>query len=132
MSQIFGPSRWRRFDGNNLFTIPESPGVYVFLWILTPTKLRPSYIGSSRNLRNRVRQHMQRKFEPMSKYRPWPDLVRDGRMVCKYKESRRLGDWLMFEARLIYQLWPEFNERDILEGFPHGRRRSCLYGKEPT
>lgn len=129
MSHIFGPSKWKTFDGNRLITLPEKPGVYVFLWNLSGY-MWPAYIGSSRNMRARVQGHMKRKFDPNSERddRPWPNLIRDGSMVCKYRETERLGDWLMIEARLIHQLRPEFNKSVVLKGMPHGRRRSMNYG----
>ena len=72
------------------------------------------YVGSTENLRQRLRNHF--------KTRSW----RDRRMVCtpwgkclaselfvKFRPSKKLGDWLMREYRLINRLKPRCNQKQM-------------------
>lgn len=101
-------SNWRRSGGvewwrNN--PLPNSAGVYA---IYLNRKL--VYIGSSANLRRRLNQH---NIVPSS-----PGYVRTnwGRLKVslvhfKWKVTRRYGEHLMLEVRLIRRIRPQFNRQ---------------------
>lgn len=78
-----------------VFLPPMKPGVYVVIGRETG---KVEYVGSSVNLYLRVSQHK------------W---MREGDWVVKVKPSRRKGDWLMEEYRLIERLQPTRNVRHI-------------------
>ena len=75
-------------EAGELDHIPRRPGVYA---IYRYGKL--VYIGSSSNLRARLGSH---------------EKLKKGDAV-KIKLTRKLGDWLMIEYRLIARLQPELN-----------------------
>jgi excinuclease UvrABC nuclease subunit len=68
------------------------------------------YIGSTKNLRNRFSGHGIRHGYAKDIITPWGDFPNSVGIVIKYKPSKRYGDWLMVEARLIRRLQPEFNK----------------------
>ena len=72
---------------------PETPGVYAFV-----IAGRVHYVGSSLNLASRLRTHLL--HSPLLHA-----------ATVKIKRSRRFGDWLMWEARLIRRLRPAGNAR---------------------
>ena len=82
---------------------PASPGCYAIY-----INGRLSYVGSTTNLRARAWCHVA-QTRPVLFYdepaRHAPRL----RVVVKVKLSRRFGDWLMWEARLIHRLNPPRN-----------------------
>lgn len=67
------------------------------------------YIGSTNNLRNRFSGHAFRHSYGKSFLTPWAEFELPLSMLIKFKPSRRYGDWLMLEARLIRRLQPPFN-----------------------
>lgn len=69
------------------------------------------YIGSTNNLRNRFSGHAIRYGYGKDLITPWADFPHTVRITLKFKESRRYGDWLMIEARLIRRLQPAFNTK---------------------
>lgn len=69
------------------------------------------YIGSTNNLRNRFSGHSIRYGYWNEIITPWGDFDIPVTITMKYKESRRYGDWLMTEARLIRRLQPQFNSK---------------------
>jgi|SRR5688572_24338286 hypothetical protein len=97
--------------------IPEGPGVYVVY-----QDNRVVYVGSSTRLQARVRRYFNkerwpfdlRHIAPAERYNtPWNFYHAGDRIRVKVKYSRRLGDWLMWEWRLIHRLQPEFNKAGI-------------------
>lgn len=59
-----------------------------------------SYVGSTINLRQRIRHHAQKRKAWQGKH--W---------LIKAKRSIQFGDWLMAEIRLIKRLNPPFNKQ---------------------
>jgi excinuclease UvrABC nuclease subunit len=94
---------WVKVDitpwGKNRDDIPPAPGVYAFV-----RAGRVVYVGQSTNLRKRLASYAYRWSE--GRWRIDPRI--DG-CVVKVSRSRRYGDWLMREARLIRRLRPKYN-----------------------
>jgi hypothetical protein len=67
------------------------------------------YIGQSGNLRLRFRRWGFCKRELDYFITPWGD-VRVGDLKVKVAYSRKFGDWVMRELRLIRRLRPKFNK----------------------
>ena len=67
------------------------------------------YIGSTNNLRNRFSGHAFRYSYGKSFITPWGDFPLPLNFSIKYRPSKKYGDWLMIEARLIKRLQPVFN-----------------------
>jgi excinuclease UvrABC nuclease subunit len=86
--------------------IPAKPGVYVFM-----VGREAVYIGQSNDLQQRLRQHNVRHGFGGNIITPWGDYRQDELVRVKYRVSRSLGDWAMWEIRLIYRLRPRFNQR---------------------
>lgn len=102
-------SRWQQFDildygPNGRLSIPARPGVYVIYF-----DGRPVYVGQSANLRARVSGHRIRHGYGKTIHTPWEELPHTAAVTVKVKCSRRIGDWAMWEIRLIARLRPEFN-----------------------
>jgi hypothetical protein len=68
------------------------------------------YLGSSRSVRTRLRTH---RLEPAlgEHITPWGT----GRMRIKVRKTKRKGDWLMYEFRLINRLRPRGNRDGVYE-----------------
>lgn len=104
------PGRWRRVDAARaglLGTpdIPVLPGVYA---IYLGDEL--VYIGQSNNLRVRFARHNIRHGYAKNIITPWGDVPASVGVTVKIKPSVRLGDWAMWEIRLIHRLQPRFNK----------------------
>lgn len=69
------------------------------------------YIGSTNDLRNRFSGHSIRYGYWNELITPWGDFPNSTNFIIKYKPSRKYGDWLMLEARLIKKLQPAFNSK---------------------
>lgn len=69
------------------------------------------YIGSTNDLRNRFSGHAFRHSYAKSFITPWGEFDLPLSITIKYSASRRYGDWLMREARLIRRLKPVFNKK---------------------
>lgn len=102
--------RWRVANINGKgkrSDIPAGPGVYVFI-----RDGRVVYVGQSVSLRARLTNYRPTYLGPPNygeaaigwKYHP----IQRG-CVLKISESKRWGDWLMRELRLIRRLKPEHN-----------------------
>jgi excinuclease UvrABC nuclease subunit len=72
---------------------------------------RLKYIGSTNDLRNRFSGHAFRYGYGRNIHTPWGDFSDDIKFIIKYKPSKKYGDWLMIEARLIRKLRPEYNKK---------------------
>lgn len=86
---------------NQRHLVPDAPGVYAFI-----RDGRVVYVGQTVSLRRRLSEYWYR----------WVDFrggwIIDPRIqgcVVKYSASRRYGDWLMREYRLIRRLQPLHN-----------------------
>lgn len=103
-------SRWRTVDlyGRRKWSnIPSEPGVYVFI-----RDGRAIYVGQSVNLRSRLSHYRGRQVYPGDRLdvQPvWRDHPIGDNSILKISTSRRYGDWLMRELRLIRRLRPHFN-----------------------
>lgn len=84
--------------------LPQSPGVYV---IYIGGEI--VYIGQSVNIRNRICGYNLRYGYSPCIHTPWGDYPAHTPIVAKIKLSKRLGDWAMWEIRLIARLKPMFN-----------------------
>jgi len=93
----------------------ERPGVYVVY-----EANRPVYVGSSLNVRHRIRSHKIRLAYSRGHFGPWGYFRR---MRIKVKYSCRMGDWAMTEVRLIHRLRPQFNV--LLKKDGHRSSPSC-------
>jgi hypothetical protein len=97
-------SRWEALDWDHVVghDFPQDAGVYAFI-----CNGRVVYVGSSVCLARRIKSHGLRYcvFSPVI-ITPWG---RFDSVVVKLKVSRRYGDWLMDEARLLHRLKPVGN-----------------------
>lgn len=71
---------------------------------------QPIYIGSTNNLRARFLGHSFRYGYAKVVMTPWGDFDSRMKITIKYRPSKKYGDWLMIEARLIMRLQPIFNK----------------------
>lgn len=69
------------------------------------------YIGSTNNLRNRFSGHAFHWGYANNFVTPWGEYCRPFEFSIKYSPSRKYGDWLMREARLIRRIQPAFNKK---------------------
>ncbi len=112
-------SRWQTIRRGGV--IPATPGCYV---VYVGGDI--CYIGSSQNLRQRLKRYWikrrlkyrrvrSRLLQPTGlAWTPWgPHSVES--IVIKVKVSRRRGDWLMWEHRLIARLQPFFNRAGTID-----------------
>jgi len=101
-------SNWTKFypTSNRL---PASAGVYVIF-----LHGKAVYVGQSLNLRQRFVGHNIRHGYGKDIHTPWGDFYDGDGDPCitgKYRVTRRYGEHLMWEARLIIKLQPRFNQR---------------------
>jgi hypothetical protein len=107
-------SYWQRFKvmsyggSNGRMSIPALPGVYVIYF-----NDRPVYAGQSANVRTRIGSHKFRFGYGRNIHTPWADIPDTVSVTTKVKITRRLGDWAMWEIRLIARLHPEFNTHHL-------------------
>jgi hypothetical protein len=99
--------------------IPSGPGVYVVY-----ENDRIVYVGSTTELKKRVRVYFTFHHAILGDYggdnhidrtygTPW-GFKHDGDGIrVKVKQSRRCGDWLMWEWRLICRLRPRENRAGV-------------------
>lgn len=94
--------------------LPSGPGCYVVY-----QDDMVVYVGSSTNLKHRCLVYRaKRQFLPFANHdqrdrgatygTPWGSVPVHAIRV-KVKRSRRIGDWLMWEWRLINRLSPQYN-----------------------
>jgi excinuclease UvrABC nuclease subunit len=101
-------TRWHTTRELSRFSkLPDVPGVYVVYM-----NGHVYYIGSSSNLCRRIRKTFQ-QYERTS--------MRESSFEIKYSLSRRYGDWLMREARLIRRLSPRANQHHVTAGVRRAR-----------
>jgi len=101
-------SRWKSgsFQDLHLHNLPEFPvvpGVYVLYLdgVL-------SYIGSTENLSGRIWTHIRFATYSNAIITLWGHFTS---CEVKYLPTKKLGDWLSIEYRLIRRLKPRFNIR---------------------
>lgn len=80
----------------------DRPGCYVFIH-----QGKAIYVGQTKNIALRLQYgHRITYGYSRSMFTPWGQLPD---AVIKVKYTRRAGDWLMIEHRLIQRLRPKFN-----------------------
>lgn len=103
--------QWRSFTWENTYVIPsfvQGAGVYA---IYLDGDL--VYIGSSENLRSRVRQHGRGFHGNIFTTKLETQFGNCNRVTFKIKLARRFGEWPMREMRLIRRLKPCGNSRGV-------------------
>jgi len=85
--------------------LPQCPACYAIFG-----DGRLLYVGSTENLADRITGHGIRELRTRNCTTPWGSF---GGVVVKFRPSRKYGDWLMAEARLIRRLQPPFNKRGV-------------------
>ena len=98
------PGKWITLNGVDGSFAPALPGVYVILF-----NREAVYIGQTNNLRLRLMRHNIRYGYARNVHTPWGSFPDDVGIKCKIKLSRKLGDWAMWEIRLLHKLKPRFN-----------------------
>ncbi len=101
-------SRWRSIDFVKTWKI-GLPVVACCYALYFDGRLK--YVGSTNNLRNRFSGHAFRHGYAKNIITPWGDFAITTKITLKFKPSKRYGDWLMHECRLIKRLQPEFNKK---------------------
>lgn len=86
--------------------LPACAGVYVVY-----IGGRPVYVGQSKNIANRFYDHNLRFGYGRNIHTPWCEVPDSTEVLVKVKKSRRLGDWAMWEIRLIAKLNPIYNSQ---------------------
>ncbi len=89
-------------------SLPRCPGVYVICF-----NGKPVYVGQSIDLAGRLSSYKFRYGYAKNIHTPWGSIPDDIRVTAKAKQSRRLGDWAMWEIRLIKRLSPEYNSHRV-------------------
>jgi excinuclease UvrABC nuclease subunit len=102
-------SKWKEYK---LFPdkdkLPNAPCVYA---VYFDGEL--VYVGQSSSLSNRFSGHAFRYGYAKNIHTPWADISSSVRIEIKAKFSERLGDWAMWEIRLIRRLKPIFNTHHL-------------------
>lgn len=100
-------SKWhefRLFPSRDKHVLPNKPCVYAIYFdgLLV-------YVGQTNRLANRFSGHAFRYGFGKEIITPWGECAGDTHITIKAKFSERLGDWAMWEIRLISRLQPRFN-----------------------
>lgn len=101
-------SSWKELNPFHPVNVPVGPGVYVFL-----IDGLAVYVGQSMRLRERIYCHKARHGYGKNVILPWGEVSSECSVTLKVKESRRMGDWAMWEIRLIHRLQPRFNKTHL-------------------
>lgn len=102
---------WTEYDLMTLQSrsaLPASAGVYVIYF-----NGRPVYVGQSANVKARLNGYRFRYGYGKNIHTPWCEVCHTTPITAKVKQSRRLGDWAMWEIRLIARLQPQFNTHHL-------------------
>ncbi len=76
------------------------------------------YIGQSNDIANRFCEHRIRHGYAKYIITPWGEVQATTHIDVKVKRSVVIGDWAMWEIRLINRLQPKFNKH-------HSKRRAA-------
>jgi excinuclease UvrABC nuclease subunit len=96
---------WVSIEATSWHGLPPQPGVYVIFF-----DREPVYVGQSNNLRVRFARHAFRYGYAKNIHTPWGAIDDSIKVTCRYRLSRRYGDWAMWELRLIKTLQPRLNK----------------------
>ncbi len=99
---------WHTFEVEHLDSLPHRAGVYA---VFVGGEL--VYVGQSNDLCVRFRGHNIRCGFDANIKLPWCDVPWATPVYVKVKFSRVLGDWAMWEIRLITRLKPRFNRNYV-------------------
>ena len=108
-------SRWIKCDAIDKENIPKNPGVYCIYFqniqmLKSGKKHKIIYIGSSSKIRYRLEFY---GFQLMYSNWSYKSKFGIGNFFIKYKISKKYGDWLMDEVRLIRKIQPKFNKQRL-------------------
>lgn len=67
------------------------------------------YVGSTRQFRTRFCEHKFRNGYENNIHLPWCSIANTHKLTVKVGFTKRYGDWVMRELRLIRRLKPDFN-----------------------
>jgi excinuclease UvrABC nuclease subunit len=97
---------WATFDPvhANPDRLPRVAGVYA---IYFDNEL--VYVGQSNDIGARLTRHAIKFGYDSNIHTPWGSIPDSVKVTAKVKRSRVLGDWAMWEIRLIHKLKPRFN-----------------------
>jgi excinuclease UvrABC nuclease subunit len=102
-------SKWFKFGlFPNKCVLPNKPCVYAVYFDGDLV-----YVGQSSSLSNRFSGHAFRYGYAKNIVTPWQTIDDKVKIDIKAKFSERLGDWAMWEIRLIRRLKPIFNRHHI-------------------
>jgi excinuclease UvrABC nuclease subunit len=98
-------SKWKEYKlFPNPDKLPNKPCVYAIYFGNDLV-----YVGQSNSLSNRFSGHAFRFGYAKNIHTPWQDLPMSTTIRIKAKFSEKLGDWAMWEIRLIRRLKPIHN-----------------------
>jgi hypothetical protein len=98
-------SQWVTHNPFSPATLPAGAAVYVILIDGVAV-----YVGQSQRLRTRFYEHKFRYGYARNLITPWGVFDDSKNIIVKCKTSKRIGDWAMWEIRLIHRLKPIFNK----------------------
>ena len=99
-------SRWLEVKAKDFSQLPRKPGVYC----IYVDSSWPTYIGSSRNLRQRVREHFRGSIWSKNFRSKW---CKFEWCFIKYRVEREIGEGAMAEVKLIKKLNPQDNRKPV-------------------
>lgn len=100
---------WTTISIDDTTSWPRGPGVYALF-----NMRRLVYIGSAQNLYRRLLEHGIHRVHHASWFpRQGCEPVPRAHLALRIAASRRMGDWLMREYRLVRRLKPCFNVRGV-------------------
>lgn len=108
-------SNWQVCDAiHDSHLLPRCPAVY-----LIQIDGITVYVGQSLRLRGRIYSHKFRYGYGKNIILPWCDIDLPSEITLKYKVSKVVGDWAMWEIRLIHKLKPIYNRAYLksLQGY---------------
>jgi excinuclease UvrABC nuclease subunit len=96
---------WKEYDPMSCHLLPDIPCVYCL-------KLNGLvvYVGSTIRLRSRFYEHKIQHGYAKNIVLPWLSVGNDTEITLKVKSSKKYGDWVMDEMRLIKKLSPIYNK----------------------
>ena len=101
-------STWVAYNPCKPSSLPIGAAVYVVLIDGIAV-----YVGQSQRLRARFYEHRFRHGYAKDIITPWGDFDSEQSIIVKCKESKKIGDWAMWEIRLIHKLKPTFNKTHL-------------------
>jgi hypothetical protein len=101
-------SSWNSFDPMTPTTWPRVAGVYAIYF-----DAELVYIGQSCDVASRMARHAIKFGYARNIRTPWAVLPDSVSVTAKVKPSKVVGDWAMWEIRLIRRLQPAFNRAHL-------------------